>query len=261
MACNPSRLEVSYLYTPSEYESVSLLSFLVPSRKMSSISTIVRLWPPKALRSLSSLESLAREAEIEYAKKHLMQKRGMEMPLQWDPRHINDFFWKQSNEWGAIANEHISKIYEHCKNYFEYATLISFQPEDVRDAKPAFTNWKTVASRVFQQADKRLELRKEEAERELEKIEKDRRRFQINLNVKYTVEYRQQKNQRNMATAVGAFVKDMEPPELNANTLAENQRRQTPEDQTTVMAEDFLRAAWIHYRVRSSQPEILSVHG
>jgi hypothetical protein len=185
-----------------------------------------------------------------------MQKRGMEMPLQWDPRHINDFFWKQSNEWGAIASEHIFKIYEHCKNYFEHATLMAFQPEDVKDAKPAFTNWQTVASRVFQQADKKLESRKEEAERELEKIEKDRKRFQINLNVKYTAEYRQQKNQRNMATAVGAFVKDMEPAELNANTLAENQRRQTPEDQTTVMAEDFLRAAWIHYRVRSSQPEI-----
>ena len=203
-------------------------------------------------------EIMSREAEIEYAKNHLKQKRGMEMPLTWDPRHINDFFWKQSNEWGLIAREHIAKIYEHCKNYFEHATLLAFQPEDVKDAKPAFTNWETVASRMFQQADKKLELRKEEAERELEKIEKDRKRFQLNFNPRFMAEYRQQKNQRNKARAVGAFVKDMEPGELNPNTLAEHQSRHTQEDQATEVAEDFLRAAWIHYKVRSLTSRLIS---
>jgi hypothetical protein len=236
-----SQLDISAIDPDADLQSIAKQSLISPMQKRRP-------------------EIKSREAEIEYAKGHLKQKRGMEMPLTWDPRHINEFFWIQSNEWGAIASEHIAKIHEHCRNYFEHATLMAFRPEEVKDARPAFTNWKTVASRVFQETGKKLEIRKDEAERELEEIEKDRKRLQINFNPRFMAEYRQQKNQRNKARAVGAFVKDMEPGELNPNTLAEHQSRHTQEDQATEVAEDFLRAAWIHYKVCFSQSERASEH-
>ncbi|EHL00815.1 putative Interferon-induced GTP-binding protein Mx [Glarea lozoyensis 74030] len=203
----------------------------------------------KATMNKRKPEVMTREAEIELAKKHLREKRGNEFPLTWDPHHINEFFWKLSREWDGIASEHIAKVHTHCESYFHHATHLSFRPSASKDPKPTFTNHADVATRYFTLSKTHLKHRQDDAERELEKIESDRQGLQTNFNRAYKVQYRQQKNERNMQKAVGAFVRNMDPAETNPNTFAEHQGRQTLEDQVTEVAEDFLRAAWIHYKV------------
>ncbi|KAF4626072.1 hypothetical protein G7Y89_g12087 [Cudoniella acicularis] len=218
------------------------ISTIDPDSDLRSIAKGSRISPMQKRQP----EVKSRDAEIAAAKKTLDQKRGMGLPLTWDSGHIDEFFWFQSREWDGIASEHITKIYEHCEKYFYHATLIAFRPENGKYASPTFTNYKVVASRLFQVSRKKLEQRKDKAERELEEIELDRRCFQININPRYIAEYRQQRNQRNEA---GNFVENMESGEVNPNTLAEHQGRHSQEDLSTEVVEDFLRAAWIHYKV------------
>ncbi|KAH7378635.1 putative interferon-induced GTP-binding protein Mx [Cadophora sp. MPI-SDFR-AT-0126] len=236
------------------YTSQLELSGVNPDADLRSIAIKCRV---SAMEKLEP-RSKASEVEIQEAKKYLNEKRGMELPGTYDPRRINDFFWEQSKSWNQIAEEHIGKTYEHCELYFKHATAVAFAPEALNDSKHTFGNHKVVAGRVFKLICKGLETMKTEAKAELKKIEVDRTQTQLNFNPKYLAEYRQQRNARNAARAINAVVKDSvlqnkdakrPPPELNPNTLAELQNRHTQDDRTGEEADDFLRAAWIHYRV------------
>lgn len=236
------------------YTSQLELSGINPDADLRSIAIECRVSAMEKLEPASK----SSEAEIQEAKKFLNEKRGMELPGTFDPRNINDFFWKQSKNWHQIAEEHIGKTFEHCELYFKHATLMAFAPEALNDNKPTFGNHEIVADRVFKLICKGLETMKMDAKAELTKIEIDRTKSQLNFNPKYLAEYRQQRNARNAARAINAVVKDAvlqntdakrPPPELNPNTLAELQNRHTQNDRTEEEADDFLRSAWIHYRV------------
>ncbi|KAH7330496.1 putative interferon-induced GTP-binding protein Mx [Rhexocercosporidium sp. MPI-PUGE-AT-0058] len=236
------------------YVSQLELSGLNPDADQCSIAKKSRVSPMKKLTPSSK----APEVEIQDAKKYLDENRGMELPGTFNPRNINDFFWEQSKPWNQIAEEHIGKTFEHCELYFKHATEMAFAPESLNENKFTFGSHLVVANRVFKLICIGLEKLKKEAKAELNKIENDRTKTQLNFNPKYMAEYRQQRNARNAARAINAVAKDAvlqnkdakrPPPELNPNTLAELQNRHTQSDRTEEEADDFLRSAWIHYRV------------
>jgi hypothetical protein len=223
----------------------------------SDLVSIAKKLPDSEMAKLEPI-SKTRDVEIQEAKKHLDEKRGMELPGTFSPQHINDFFWKQSKPWNSIAQEHVVKVLKHCELYFQKATLMAFGPDSLRSEKPMFSNHEDVAGRVYNRICKGLERMKLEAEGELNKIEIDRTQFQLNFNPRYLAEYRQQRNARNAARAIDAVVKDAAlqsreskrpMPELNPNTLAEHQHRHTQDDRTREEAEDFLKSAWLQYKV------------
>jgi hypothetical protein len=150
-----SRLELSGINPDEDLRSIA---------KGSRISAMEKLQP----------SSKSPQIEIQEAKKHLDEKRGMELPGTFSPQHINDFFWNQSKPWNQIAEEHIGKIFEHCELYFKHATLMAFAPDPLRSDKSTFGNHQVVAERVFKLICSGLERMKEEAKRELNKIEIDR---------------------------------------------------------------------------------------
>ncbi|KAH8672785.1 putative interferon-induced GTP-binding protein Mx, partial [Tricladium varicosporioides] len=196
--------------------------------------------------------------EIQEAKKHLDELRGMELPGTFNPHHINIFFWQQSRNWNQIAMEHIVKTFRHCELYFEHATRMAFAPDPLLSEEPTFGNHEVIAQRVFRLICSDLEIMKGEAKKELGKLEIDRTHKQLNFNPKYMAENRQQRNAGNAKRSIEAVVKDPAlqnkdskgpVPELNPNTLAELQRRHTQDDRTEEEAENFLNAAWLQYKV------------
>jgi hypothetical protein len=260
-------VEQSEIFRDRITESHAYFSQLEPSGINPDLRSIAKGSPVSPMGKLEP-SSKTPKIEIQEAKKHLDEKRGMEFPGTFSPQHINDFLWKQSKLWNQIAEEHIGKIFEHCELYFKHATLLAFAPDPLRSEKPTFDNHQVVAERVFKLICGKLENMKEEAKRELSQIEIDRTETQLNTLPKYLAEYRQQRNTRNANRTTDAFVKDAvlqnkdlkRPiPELNPNTIAEGQRGHTQDDRTEEEAEDFLNAAWLQYKVCDTFPRLFSL--
>lgn len=118
-------------------------------------------------------EIITRAQAVSWVKPILIGGRGCELPGTYNPLLIGELFWAQSKNWEKLAKAHVIKVFDMCSEFLK-AALKGLAPTDVMDLI------------YSQHIDTQMEQRLESANKELDKLLKDRRRHAITYNHYYT---------------------------------------------------------------------------
>lgn len=240
-----------------------------PSRYASESALPSRDTKPLVATSKTFAEFVAKDEkdEIEWVKGLMKDMGGNFLPLDPNPDRISNIFWTISCNWKVLATQHLNEVHQVCKKYYEAGTPHAFaeaaiEQNAVSNDTPLFLSSKIstvsttrvfgfpnstdVASRLVRDhVFKRLNKVAENATKELERLDKDRKR-RINIYNPSFVTFRKDYENGNKFSqsirtrrAAPQFVG-----EINAEALANNAK-----DQTTETAEGYLAVAWMYYGV------------
>lgn len=72
---------------------------------------------------------LTLEESVTWAKDTIVRCRGRELPGGVNPEVTSHLFWEQSSPWEVIANEHISRIHDVCKEFIDQVLIFAAPKE------------------------------------------------------------------------------------------------------------------------------------
>ena len=134
--------------------------------------------------------------EINEIVKFLKQARSQMLPDFFDPRRINDLFWKMSDGWDALARDHIEQVYLCCERYFREVMPAAFKRE-LGSGLHGFSNSHKIANRfVGLHVIPKLDGCREKAWEELRRLEEDRRDAVLNADLRILKERRAHRQRR-----------------------------------------------------------------
>ncbi|RKF73097.1 Interferon-induced GTP-binding protein Mx [Golovinomyces cichoracearum] len=119
--------------------------------------------------------AMKKDQTISWISSVVNNSRGSELMGNFNPLLVGELFWEQSCKWKTLAEGHIDKVSERCRNFLRI--LIREKcPDDVESRL-----WNTFIVEA-------LDRRSSQAREELEIIMKDLKRFPINYNKIYVEE-------------------------------------------------------------------------
>lgn len=204
----------------------------------------------------------SRQDEIRMVVNIIKKLRTQNLPTFQDPRVIGRLFRLMSSGWNAIAREHIKQVHECCKLYFREVTPVTFR----RGSGPnsvGFSNFSEVAGRfVNGHLLDSLEKCREEALKELQRLEEDRKAPPLNFDKRFLKDWRSHRQEREFKRAMKAqhemasSTNDPAAPILNLDktTYAQYAGLHSQDDWTEATADEYLDAMWSHYRVCLAVP-------
>lgn len=205
------------------------------------------------------------EEEVKWVKSLMLNKGGNFLPLDHNPARESDIFHTISTNWEALAARHLEAVHKVCKDYFVVGTSHAFAQaaaaenyvrndtnfaistdvnSNLRERAFGYPNSNEVATRLVRDhIAQRLDIVSKNAEKELSRLERDRRRPINTYNLRFET-IRKDYREGNKFSQFGGTLRAAKQSvgEFNAESLARNAK-----DETTKTAEDFLRAAWIYY--------------
>jgi hypothetical protein len=116
-------------------------------------------------RSFPSPQSLSQREFYADGLRFLNGTRGEELPTYFDPSRISLLFQKQSQKWDDITSEFLIEFYHKCEDFLEHALRLEFPTETDVPGRL----WNSFLGDNFAK-------RKEDAEKELQKLLYDRNR-------------------------------------------------------------------------------------
>jgi hypothetical protein len=178
----------------------------------------------------------------------LKQTRGVELEGQTDPQRLVLLFWEYSSPWFDIASEHIRECFHHCERFIHYVVDSQLKPE-LPGLGPIL--WNEVLHKA-------LGERKENAEKELMKLEEDRNRPVKTRNKAYldkALRVRKEKCFHQHGRAVHADNNGIRETDLglNPNTLAKDLNLHTFDKIKWDEAEKLLTEMLIYYNVSNCE--------
>ncbi len=233
--------------------------------------TLIRLEPPNPDSDLGSIHQEgdlsqaiseievhgSRQEEIDKVVNIIKKLRTQNLPTFHDPRIIGRLFRLMSTGWGAIASEHIEQVHQCCKRYFREVTPVAFRRESRPDSV-GFSNFSVVANRfVSAHLLDSLERCREEALKELQRLEEDRKAPPLNSDKRFLKDWRSHRQEREFKRAMKAqyemasSANGPTAPTLNLDktTYAQYAGLHSQDDWTKATADEYLDAMWSHYRV------------
>jgi hypothetical protein len=117
---------------------------------------------------------LCRSSALGWVNTVLIRTRGRELPGNSNPILIGELFWEQSENWQALAEDHLGDVSKLCSR-FAIGLL--------RDICPIDVSSRIQASIVIESLNTRLEAGKAE----LKKLLHDRKRYPVTYNHYYTI--------------------------------------------------------------------------
>ena len=126
---------------------------------------------------------MSHQEALDWISKVLVRSRGKEPIGNYNPLIIGELFWELSSKWKTLAEDHVDQVADMC-NMFTNTILEEKCPRDVRIRLSELKIKET------------LQLRKEDAAAELERILKDKRDFPTVYNHYYTDNVQKARNNR-----------------------------------------------------------------
>ncbi|KAH8587970.1 P-loop containing nucleoside triphosphate hydrolase protein [Bisporella sp. PMI_857] len=127
---------------------------------------------------------LDRSKAMDWVKAVLIRTRGRELPGHFNPLLIGELFWEQSENWQALAKDHLDGVSKLCSN---------FVIDLLRDICPVDISPRVQASIVEESLKKRLEA----GEAELKKLLQDQKRYPMTYNYYYTITIQKMRREKN----------------------------------------------------------------
>ncbi|KAH8883303.1 P-loop containing nucleoside triphosphate hydrolase protein [Thozetella sp. PMI_491] len=198
------------------------------------------------------------ESEIAEVVQMLNQSRGTALPSFFDPKRVSNLFWRMSESWNAIAQEHVDKIHQCCKAYFREITPVAFKRKDGPQGPEGFTNSRKVAERFVDPIlVPELDKSRESALRELEQLEQDRLDFPISADARFLKDRRAHRQRREFERALKAHhevdlpsaVPQPSADRLDQTTYARHAGLHSQQELAEDTAEAYLDAMWSHYLI------------
>ena len=238
--------------------------------------TLIRLEPPDPNSDLGSIHREgdlrqavskievhgSRQEEIDKVVNIIKKLRTQNLPTFHDPRLIGRLFRLMSSGWNAIASDHIEQIHQCCKRYFREVTPVAFRRES-RPNSVGFSNFGVVARRfVNGHLLDSLEKCRDEALKELQRLEEDRKAAPLNSDKRFLEDWRSHRQEREFTRAMKAHHKmassandpTAPAPDLDKTTYAKYAELHSQDDWTKATADEYLDAMWSHYRVCLPMP-------
>jgi GTPase SAR1 family protein len=188
--------------------------------------------------------------------KALNDLRGRGLPAFNNIEVVYREFWRLTDKWKQIAQEHVEAVFRCCLEYFNVIagrafskTETTVSPIDVQ----GFGNGDVVAGRFIKNhLTTALEQRKDEAICELKQLEGDRLDTPQNADRAFLKKLREKREERDLKRAMDILrntkhLEDMA--EIDASDVARITKLHTQEDWTAETAMDLLSALWAHYDV------------
>ncbi|KAF6817733.1 vacuolar sorting protein VPS1 [Colletotrichum musicola] len=208
---------------------------------------------------VSSLVFSDLKTEIQMASEFLKNTRGIALPGLFTPDRIANLFWKISEPWHGITEEHIEHVYTWCKKYFMEVTQSIFNKTDSNmnldggQLPDGFDNATVVASNYVQQyVIPELKKAREMARKELWRLEQDRQDWPKNLDKRFLVDqknHRQRTEFRYTTRVMHGRLEGRDDGVLDPELLADQRGLSQPQDYQDHEAEEFLNAMQSHYLI------------
>ncbi|KAL0764740.1 hypothetical protein CaCOL14_012546 [Colletotrichum acutatum] len=184
---------------------------------------------------------------------------GTELDGLFSPDRIAKLFWRMSEPWHKIAEQHIDSVCNCCKDYFEAVTQLNFTKTgrnralDDGTLHDGFENDEVVARNYIRDhIIPNLAKAKKKASDELYLLEEDRRDWPKNLDKRFLVDqktHRQRTEFHYTSRVLRGRLKGDNPSTLDPEILAEQRGLSRQQNYQDHVAEEFLSAMKSHYLI------------
>jgi GTPase SAR1 family protein len=189
---------------------------------------------------------LNRDAAIKAVAERMKQMSRLHVQAYEDPKQVNREIWKLSADWKMFGVAHIDRVFKCCDKYLKEITPRTFEKKD--QDNPGFSNHEKVAARFYRKhlAD-RLKERKKLAQRELDRLETDRKDDCQNFDPKAWKEEMEERENRDYSRLMKGIhegkIQLDDSRGLDPDIISRARSVHSQEDQLNKNAEDILMSA------------------
>ncbi|KAK3901794.1 P-loop containing nucleoside triphosphate hydrolase protein [Staphylotrichum tortipilum] len=224
-------------------------------------TTHIRLAPPNPNGDLGSVHTEALPAaaagmrvfatlddEIEWVTKKLRLTRDDLLQTFHNPHRIGNLFWEMSAPWNAISKTHIDQVHDCCTQYFSSVAPLMFS-----NSGSDFGSARDVVAHRFVRLHvrPRLEDCREEALKELARLEQDRKAAPLVSDLRFLWDRRAHREEQAFVRANQAShaLEGTQGSMLDKTAYAKSADMHTQDQWTFATADEFHHAMWSLYQI------------